>query len=66
MPLLNKAIELRREIAGILGYDTWYVVVALMRALRCQFLARADYITEVKMIKSGKGIKDVSYFYHFF
>ncbi|EKM79421.1 hypothetical protein AGABI1DRAFT_113982 [Agaricus bisporus var. burnettii JB137-S8] len=41
VPLLDRAIELRRQISGILGYDTW-----------------ADYITEVKMIKSGNGIKD--------
>lgn len=39
--LLDKALELRREIAKILGYKTW-----------------ADYITEVKMIKSGDGIKN--------
>ncbi|KAJ3573206.1 hypothetical protein NP233_g2580 [Leucocoprinus birnbaumii] len=41
VPLLDKALELRREIAKLLGYNTW-----------------ADYITEVKMIKSGDGIKD--------
>ncbi|KAF9454736.1 zincin [Macrolepiota fuliginosa MF-IS2] len=39
--LLDRIIELRRQIGGILGYDTW-----------------ADYITEVKMVKSGKGIKE--------
>ncbi|CAA7261352.1 unnamed protein product [Cyclocybe aegerita] len=41
VPLLDKALELRRKIASLLGYKTW-----------------ADYITEVKMIKSGKGIED--------
>ncbi|KAF8225878.1 metallopeptidase MepB [Tricholoma matsutake] len=41
VPILSKALDLRRKIAKILGYDTW-----------------ADYITEVKMIKTGKGIQD--------
>ncbi|KXN88219.1 Thimet oligopeptidase [Leucoagaricus sp. SymC.cos] len=41
VPLLDRAIELRRQIAKLLGYNTW-----------------ADYITEVKMIKSGDGIKN--------
>ncbi|KAJ8519018.1 hypothetical protein ONZ45_g3985 [Pleurotus djamor] len=41
VPLLSKALELRRQIATLLGYDTW-----------------ADYITEVKMIKSSKGVND--------
>ncbi|KAF8809568.1 metallopeptidase MepB [Phlegmacium glaucopus] len=41
VPLLDKALELRRRIASLLGYKTW-----------------ADYITEVKMIKTGKGIED--------
>ncbi|KAF9046329.1 hypothetical protein BJ165DRAFT_1345534 [Panaeolus papilionaceus] len=41
VPLLDKALELRRKIASLLGYKTW-----------------ADYITEVKMIKSGQGIQD--------
>ncbi|KAK0244414.1 metallopeptidase MepB [Armillaria nabsnona] len=36
VPLLNKALELRRKIASLLGYKTW-----------------ADYITEVKMVKSA-------------
>ncbi|KAF5382609.1 hypothetical protein D9615_002965 [Tricholomella constricta] len=41
VPLLSKALDLRRQIAKILGYNTW-----------------ADYITEEKMIKSGKGVDD--------
>ncbi|KJA24053.1 hypothetical protein HYPSUDRAFT_53952 [Hypholoma sublateritium FD-334 SS-4] len=41
VPLLDKALELRRKIASLLGYKTW-----------------ADYITEVKMIKTGKGIEE--------
>ncbi|KAF9565668.1 metallopeptidase MepB [Agrocybe pediades] len=40
-PLLDKAIELRRKIASLLGYKTW-----------------ADYVTEVKMVKSAKGVED--------
>jgi Zn-dependent oligopeptidase len=42
--LLEKALALRRKIAGLLGYQTW-----------------ADYITEEKMVKSGKNVKDVRY-----
>lgn len=42
VPLLDKALNLRREIAALLGYPTW-----------------ADYITEVKMVKSAKGVTDV-------
>jgi hypothetical protein len=41
-PLLNKALDLRRRIAKLLGYPTW-----------------ADYITEVKMIKSASGVVEV-------
>jgi Zn-dependent oligopeptidase len=38
-PLLDRALELRRNIAGLLGYKTW-----------------ADYVTEVKMVKSGDNV----------
>ncbi|PFH53956.1 hypothetical protein AMATHDRAFT_38385 [Amanita thiersii Skay4041] len=41
VPLLDKALELRRKIAKLLKYDTW-----------------ADYITEIKMVKSAKGVSD--------
>ncbi|KAG6830705.1 hypothetical protein H0H92_015181 [Tricholoma furcatifolium] len=41
VPLLNKALDLRRQIAKLLGYKTW-----------------ADYITEEKMVKSGKNVDD--------
>ncbi|KAF9468572.1 hypothetical protein BDZ94DRAFT_1153665 [Collybia nuda] len=41
VPLLSKALDLRRRIAKLLGYDTW-----------------ADYITEVKMIKTAKSAGD--------
>jgi metallopeptidase MepB len=41
VPLLDKALELRRKIASLLGYPTW-----------------ADYITEVKMIKTASAVTD--------
>jgi metallopeptidase MepB len=41
VPLLDRALEIRRRIASLLGYKTW-----------------ADYKTEVKMIKTGKGIEE--------
>ncbi|KAE9386902.1 zincin [Gymnopus androsaceus JB14] len=41
VPLLSKALGIRRQLASLLGYKTW-----------------ADYITEVKMIKNGKGFLD--------
>ncbi|KAG6806558.1 hypothetical protein H0H92_010854, partial [Tricholoma furcatifolium] len=41
VPLLNKALDLRRRVAKLLGYETW-----------------ADYITEEKMVKSGKNVDD--------
>ncbi|KAJ3875744.1 hypothetical protein F5051DRAFT_333312 [Lentinula edodes] len=43
VPLLSKALNIRRQLASILGYKTWLV---------------ADYVTEVKMIKNGKGVID--------
>jgi Zn-dependent oligopeptidase len=44
VPLLDKALELRRKIAKLLGYPTW-----------------ADYITEVKMIKTARGVTEVCF-----
>jgi Zn-dependent oligopeptidase len=41
-PLLDRAIELRRDIAGLLGYKNW-----------------ADYVTEIKMVKSGDNVEKV-------
>jgi Zn-dependent oligopeptidase len=40
--LLARAVTIRRDIAGLLGYATW-----------------ADYRTEMKMVKTGKGVADV-------
>jgi hypothetical protein len=42
VPLVPKIFGLRRNIAKIMGYDTW-----------------ADYITEVKMVKSAQNALDV-------
>jgi metallopeptidase MepB len=41
VPLLSRALDLRRQIAKLLGYKSW-----------------ADYITEVKMIKTAKNVDD--------
>ncbi|OJT11543.1 Thimet oligopeptidase [Trametes pubescens] len=38
-PMLGNILDLRRQVAKLLGYSTW-----------------ADYVTEVKMVKSGKGV----------
>ncbi|TFK91138.1 metallopeptidase MepB [Polyporus arcularius HHB13444] len=40
-PVMSKFLDLRRQIAKLLGYPTW-----------------ADYITEVKMVKNAKGVKE--------
>jgi Zn-dependent oligopeptidase len=42
-PLFDRVLELRRNIAALLAYNTW-----------------ADYITEVKMVKSGDNIEKAS------
>ncbi|KAI8969624.1 Metalloprotease [Trametes punicea] len=39
--VMSKFLDLRRQIAKILGYPTW-----------------ADYITEVKMVKNAKGVRE--------
>ncbi|TFY78786.1 hypothetical protein EWM64_g5225 [Hericium alpestre] len=41
VPLLDRALELRRKIAALLRYKTW-----------------ADFVTEEKMVKSGKNVQD--------
>ncbi|KAF8905938.1 metallopeptidase MepB [Gymnopilus junonius] len=41
VPLFPKAMELRRKIATLLGYNTW-----------------ADYVTEIKMAKTGKAVEE--------
>ncbi len=40
-PVMSKFLDLRRQIAKLLGYPTW-----------------ADYITEVKMVRNAKGVKE--------
>ena len=44
-PLLDNALNLRRQIAKLLGYPTW-----------------ADYITEVKMVKTAANVHTVRTF----
>ena len=39
----DRVLELRREIAALLKYNTW-----------------ADYITEIKMVKSGDNVEKAS------
>ena len=41
-PVLSKVLDCRREIAELLGYQTW-----------------ADYATEIKMVKTAKGVEQV-------
>ena len=41
-PVLSKVLDCRREIAKLLGYQTW-----------------ADYATEIKMVKTAKGVEQV-------
>jgi Zn-dependent oligopeptidase len=49
VPILSKALDLRRQIAKLLGYPTW-----------------ADYVTEVKMVKSARGVVEVFVFRCFY
>ncbi|KAL0067865.1 metalloendopeptidase [Marasmius tenuissimus] len=59
VPLLSKALDLRRRIASLLGYKTWCVSF-VNRATKAKgnTYYRADYITEVKMIKNAQGVFD--------
>ncbi|KAI0349471.1 Metalloprotease [Trametes cingulata] len=41
VPLLDKILHLRRQVAKLLGYPTW-----------------ADYVVEVKMVKTAKGVEE--------
>jgi metallopeptidase MepB len=61
VPLLDKILELRRRIASILGYKTWCVRFSfLFSKVGTNKTSRADYKTEVKMIKTGNGIEEAS------
>ena len=42
VPVLSAVLDRRREIAKLLGYQTW-----------------ADYATEIKMVKTAKGVEQV-------
>ena len=61
VPVLDKVLELRRQIAGLLGYKTWCGLFFHPRSEELMKLSRADYKTEVKMIKTGKGIEEASF-----
>ena len=60
VPLLERALELRRRIASLLGYKTWCGIFSFSK-LGTNETSRADYITEVKMIKTGKGAVEASF-----
>ena len=69
VPLLDKALEIRRRIASILGYKTWWdrILSPFFSNLGTNEIIRADFQTEIKMIKTGKGIEEVSFrMMHFF
>ena len=44
VPLLEKALNLRRKLAALQQYETW-----------------ADYVEEIKMIKTSQAVKDVGF-----
>jgi hypothetical protein len=61
VPVLVKILELRRRIASLLGYKTWCgSFLSFVLKLGTNETSRADYKTEVKMIKTGKGIEEAS------
>ena len=61
VPVFDKILELRRQIAGLLGYKTWCGLFFHPRSEELMKLSRADYKTEVKMIKTGKAIEEASF-----
>ncbi|KAG5349533.1 hypothetical protein C0989_003290 [Termitomyces sp. Mn162] len=59
VPILSKALDLRRKIAKLLGYKTWSDYAPLLRSvILIKPDVRADYITEEKMVKSGHNVDD--------
>ena len=61
-PILDKTLELRRRIASLLGYKSWCGgFLSLFSYLGTNETSRADYKTEIKMIKTGKGIEEASF-----
>ena len=62
VPVLDKVFELRRRIATLLGYKTWCGgFLPFLLRLGTNETSRADYKTEIKMIKTGKGIEEASF-----
>jgi hypothetical protein len=61
VPVLVNILELRRRITSLLGYKTWCGrLLSFLSKLGTNETSRADYKTEVKMIKTGKGIEEAS------
>ena len=60
VPVLDKILGLRRQVASLLGYKTWLVFFFFLK-LGTNECSRADYKTEVKMIKTGKAIEEASF-----
>ena len=62
VPVLEKILELRRRIATLLGYKTWCgSFLPFLLKLGTNETSRADYKTEIKMVKTGKGIEEASF-----
>ena len=63
VPVLEKILELRRRIANLLGYKTWCGSFPsfFFWKVGTNETSRADYKTEIKMVKTGKGIEEASF-----